>query len=176
MAAVAVVAEHQTFDHDGSLSERKSGVQQPSELAVAPPSAPACRADEVLADVFLTGAAGGHGYRSVRFTNRSYETCSLRGRPRATALYRGSPVADARTGHTYIYDPYPPHDLRHGDSAVVIIEFDPTDCDAYHGPLTPAQPTDTVAFHLRAGPLLVPMSLEVRCGFGVTLFGSATRT
>jgi hypothetical protein len=87
-----------------------------------------------------------------------------------TATLGGDSVAEARTGRTFYFDPYPPRDLGRGDFATLAVETSRY-CDAAPRG-SQEQSADGVVFHLEGGDLAVPLSLNVICGLGVTMFGS----
>ena len=116
---------------------------------------------------FTSGAT-----RSYRFTNRSEDPCSLVGRPKATAMQDGHPVAVAPpNGEAHVPKPNPPRDLERGHSAILVMTVT-TLCDAAHTPGAPRPVADEVVFHLDAGDLAVPLTIGVTCGFELTMFGS----
>lgn len=107
-------------------------------------STPRCAAGAISIEPILQMGAGNHNIASFRFTNNGKEPCVLTGRPRVTATLRGVPVATARTGTTFVYDPYPPRELARGDAAVLAVETAPNLCREGEGALLPRLPADTV--------------------------------
>ena len=88
-----------------------------------------------------------------------------------TAYSGGDPVAEARTGRTFYFDPYPPRDLGRGEFfATLAVETSQVlRCRSWGSEVKPA---DGVVFHLDGGEVAVPLALNVFCGLGVTMFGS----
>ena len=138
----------------------------------APPiQSPPCPAGVIAPEYSHANGAGGHSIQSLRFTNTSDRLCSLAGRPRVTATLDGQPVAEARTGRAFPYDPYPARDLAYGDFAVLAVSTSHHCIEAMRRE-APRRRADGVIFHLEGGDLAMPLGLDVTCGFGVTTLGS----